>query len=31
MINAENSVDRSFQKALEALQDNTFQRLGMAR
>lgn len=31
VINAENPVDRSFQKALEALSDNTFQRLGMAR
>jgi carboxyl-terminal processing protease len=31
MINAENPVDRSFQKALEALSDNTFQRIGMAR
>ncbi len=31
MINAENPVDRSFQKALEALQDNMHQRLGMVR
>lgn len=31
MINAENPVDRSFQKALESLSDNTFQRMGMAR
>lgn len=31
MINAENPVDRSFQKALETLSDNTFQRMGMAR
>jgi carboxyl-terminal processing protease len=31
MINADNPVDRSFQKALEALSDNTFQRMGMAR
>ena len=31
VINAENLVDRSFQKALEALSDNSFQRLGMSR
>lgn len=31
VINAENPVDRSFQKALEALSNDTFQRLGMAR
>lgn len=31
MINAENPVDRSFQRALESLSDNTFQRMGMAR
>ncbi len=31
MINADNPVDRSFQKALESLSDNTFQRMGMAR
>jgi carboxyl-terminal processing protease len=31
VINAENPVDRSFQKALETLSDNTFQRLGMTR
>jgi len=31
MINAENPVDRSFQKALESLADNTFQRMGMAK
>jgi len=31
VINAENPVDRSFQKALEALNDGTLQRLGMAR
>ncbi|MEZ4756753.1 MAG: S41 family peptidase [Flavobacteriales bacterium] len=31
VINAENPVDRSFQRALEALTDNTYQRLGMAR
>jgi carboxyl-terminal processing protease len=31
MINADNPVDRSFQKALEALSDNTFQRMGMAK
>jgi carboxyl-terminal processing protease len=31
MINAENPVDRSFQRALEVLEDNTFQRMGMAR
>lgn len=31
VINADNPVDRSFQKALETLSDNTFQRLGMAR
>jgi carboxyl-terminal processing protease len=31
VINAENPVDRSFQRALESLADNTFQRLGMAR
>ena len=29
VINADNPVDRSFQKALEALGDDTFQRLGM--
>ncbi|MCC6939292.1 MAG: S41 family peptidase [Flavobacteriales bacterium] len=31
VINAENPVDRSFQRALEILGDNTFQRLGMTR
>ncbi len=31
VINAENPVDRSFQKALESLTDNTFQRMGMAK
>ncbi|HRD53969.1 MAG TPA: hypothetical protein PKY96_15120, partial [Flavobacteriales bacterium] len=31
VINAENMVDRSFQRALEALGDNSFQRLGMSR
>lgn len=31
MINAENPIDRSFQRALEVLEDNTFQRMGMAR
>ena len=31
VINAENPVDRSFQKAVEALSNDTFQRLGMAK
>lgn len=31
VINADNPVDRSCQKALEALSDNSFQRLGMTR
>jgi len=31
MINAENPIDRSFQKALESLTDGSFQRYGMAR
>ena len=31
VINAENPVDRSFQRALEVLSDNTYQRMGMAR
>lgn len=31
VINADNPVDRSFQKALESLSNDTFQRLGMAR
>ncbi len=31
VINADNPVDRSFQKALETLTDGTFQRLGMTR
>ena len=31
VINADNPVDRSFQKALEVLGDNSFQRLGMSR
>ena len=31
MINSDNPVDPSFQKALEALQENMHQRLGMAR
>lgn len=29
VINPENPVDRSFQRALEVLKDDTFQRLGM--
>ncbi|MEZ4790875.1 MAG: S41 family peptidase [Flavobacteriales bacterium] len=31
VINAVNPVDRSFQKAVEALSNDTFQRLGMAK
>ena len=31
VINAENPIDRSFQKAMEVLSDNSFQRLGMSR
>jgi carboxyl-terminal processing protease len=31
VINHDNPVDRSFQRALEALSDNTFQKMGMAR
>lgn len=31
MINADNPVDRSFQRALETLTDDTFQRYGMAK
>ncbi len=31
VINADNPVDRSFQKALEALSDDSFQRYGMAK
>ena len=31
VINADNPVDRSFQKAVEALSNDTFQRLGMAK
>jgi len=31
VINADNPVDASFRKALEALSDNTFQRMGMAK
>ncbi|MBK8497470.1 MAG: S41 family peptidase [Flavobacteriales bacterium] len=31
VINADNPVDRSFQRALEVLADDTFQRLGMGR
>lgn len=31
VINAENPVDRSFQKALESLSNDTFHRLGMVR
>ena len=31
VINADNPVDRSYQRALEILSDNTFQRLGMSR
>ncbi len=31
VINSDNMVDRSFQKALEVLSDNSFQRLGMSR
>jgi carboxyl-terminal processing protease len=31
VINADNPVDRSFQRALEVLEDDTFQRLGMSR
>jgi hypothetical protein len=30
VINPENPVDRSYQRALEVLKDDTFQRLGMA-
>ncbi|MFN3876296.1 MAG: S41 family peptidase, partial [Flavobacteriales bacterium] len=31
VINAENTIDRSYQKALEVLSDNSFQKLGMSR
>ena len=31
VINAENPVDRSYQKAVEALSNDTFQRMGMAK
>ncbi|MEO8588523.1 MAG: S41 family peptidase [Flavobacteriales bacterium] len=31
VINADNPVDRSFQKALDTLSDSTFQRMGMTR
>ncbi|MCB0767672.1 MAG: hypothetical protein KDB95_10745, partial [Flavobacteriales bacterium] len=31
VINAVNPVDRSFQKAIEALSNDTFQRMGMAK
>ncbi|MBP6643906.1 MAG: hypothetical protein KA186_12495, partial [Flavobacteriales bacterium] len=31
VINADNPVDRSFQKALEALTDGSFQRFGMVK
>lgn len=31
VINAENPVDRSYQKAVEALANDTFQRMGMAK
>lgn len=31
VINHDNPVDHSFQRALEALSDNTFQKMGMAR
>jgi len=31
VINAENPIDRSYQKAMEVLSDNSFQRLGMSR
>jgi carboxyl-terminal processing protease len=31
MINSDNPVDRSFQRAMEALQDNAHHKLGMAR
>ena len=31
VINTDNPVDRSFQRAIEALTDNTFQKLGMAK
>lgn len=31
VINADNPVDRSFQRAMEALSDNSHQRLGMSR
>ncbi len=31
VINADNPVDRSFQRALEVLADDTFERLGMSR
>ncbi len=30
VINFDNPVDRSFQQALSVLQDNTFQRMGLA-
>ena len=31
VVNADNPVDRSFQRALEVLSDNTFERMGMAK
>ncbi len=31
VINTDNPVDRSFQRAIEALTDNTFQKLGMTK
>jgi len=31
VINTDNPVDRTFQRAIEALSDNTFQKLGMAK
>jgi carboxyl-terminal processing protease len=31
VVNADNPVDRSFQKAMEVLSDNTFERMGMVR
>ena len=30
-INGDNPLDRSFQRALEVLADDTFQRLGLAQ
>ncbi|MDX9751064.1 MAG: S41 family peptidase [Flavobacteriales bacterium] len=31
VVNADNPVDQSYQRAIDALSDNTFQKLGMAR